>query len=74
MRFIASSGVEADPEMVERKITCRGCGGPLAAREGKFLLKYFLLRKGGRTQGGEGLPPEGCAIGVVIFLVGLAFH
>jgi hypothetical protein len=42
--------VEADPEMVEREITCRACGGPFPAREGKFLLKYFLLRKGGRTQ------------------------
>jgi hypothetical protein len=38
---------QAGPETVDREITCRACGGPLAAREGKFVLKYFLLRKDG---------------------------
>ena len=35
--------VEAPSDPVE--ITCRSCGGPLAGREGRFLLKYFLVDK-----------------------------
>ena len=38
--------VEAGPETDNREIACRACGGPLLGREGKFVLKYFLLRKG----------------------------
>ena len=37
--------VEAGPETNDREPTCRACGGPLAGRDGKFVLKYFLLRK-----------------------------
>jgi hypothetical protein len=44
--------------MVEREIACQACCRPFPAREGKFLLKYFLLRKGGALSGGEGLPTE----------------
>jgi len=36
---------EAGPETDNREITCCACGGPLVGREGKFVLKYFLLRK-----------------------------
>ena len=36
---------EAGPETDNREITCRACGAPLVGREGKFVLKYFLLRK-----------------------------
>ena len=36
---------EAGPETDIREITCCACGGPLVGREGKFVLKYFLLRK-----------------------------
>ena len=36
---------EAGPETDNREINCRACGDPLAGREGKFVLKYFLLRK-----------------------------
>ena len=42
--------VEAGPESDDREITCRICGGPLRAREGKFVFKYFLLRHAGRPQ------------------------
>jgi predicted Zn finger-like uncharacterized protein len=42
---------EAGPETGNRDIACRVCGGPLAARDGKFVLKYFLLRKGTRRRG-----------------------
>jgi transcription elongation factor Elf1 len=42
--------VEAGPETVDREITCRACGAPLAGREGKLVVKYFLLRKSGRVQ------------------------
>jgi hypothetical protein len=41
---------EAGPETVKREITCRVCGGSLPSCEGKFVLKYFMLRKGGRIQ------------------------
>ena len=41
--------VEAGPETIDREPTCRACGGPLAGRDGKFVLKYFLLRKAART-------------------------
>ena len=42
--------VEAGPESIDREVTCRACGGPLPARDGKFVMKYFLLRKAGRNQ------------------------
>jgi DNA-directed RNA polymerase subunit RPC12/RpoP len=42
--------VEADPQSVDREIACRACGGPLPAREAKFVMKYFLLRKASRVQ------------------------
>jgi hypothetical protein len=42
--------VEAGPETNDRELACRACGGPLAAREGKLVLKYFLLRKGIRSR------------------------
>jgi hypothetical protein len=38
--------VEAGPETENREIGCRACGGPLVGRDGKFVLKYFLSRKG----------------------------
>jgi hypothetical protein len=42
--------VEPGPETVDRQIACRSCGSPLAGRDGKFVLKYFLLRKAGRSR------------------------
>ena len=42
--------VEAGPETADSEITCRVCGGPLAGREGKFVLKYFLLREATRRE------------------------
>jgi transcription elongation factor Elf1 len=39
--------VEAGRETADRQLTCRACGAPLQGREGKFVLKYFLLRKAG---------------------------
>jgi hypothetical protein len=41
---------QAGPETVDRELTCRSCGGPLPSREGKFIIKYFMLRKAGRIQ------------------------
>jgi hypothetical protein len=35
----------AGPETVDLKIECRVCKAPLPAREGPFVLKYFLLRE-----------------------------
>jgi hypothetical protein len=36
---------EAGPETAtDQEVPCRVCGGPLAARDGEFVLKYFLLR------------------------------
>ena len=40
--------VEAGPESKDREITCRACGGPLAPRDGPYVLKYFLLEKRAR--------------------------
>jgi hypothetical protein len=42
--------VEAGPETLNREITCRSCGGPFPNREGKFVIKYFLLRNAARIQ------------------------
>jgi len=42
--------VEAGPETAYRAINRRACGAPLPPREGKFVVKYFLLRTGGRIQ------------------------
>jgi hypothetical protein len=39
---------QAGPETVELEVACRVCNGPLVAREGQFVLKYFLLRKASR--------------------------
>ena len=39
---------QAGPETVDPQIACRVCNGPLAAREGQFVLKYFLLREASR--------------------------
>ena len=36
---------EAGPETVDLEVACSICRGPLGAREGQFVLKYFLLRK-----------------------------
>lgn len=44
---------EAGPETDNRQITCRACGAPLVGREGKSILKYFLLRDGGRFHRGR---------------------
>jgi predicted Zn finger-like uncharacterized protein len=43
----AETGPEA---IIDREITCWVCGGPIAARDGKFVLKYFLLWKVWRRQ------------------------
>jgi hypothetical protein len=42
--------VEAGPETADREITCQVCGSPLVGREGKFVLKYFLLREAVRRK------------------------
>jgi hypothetical protein len=36
---------EAGPESRDRQVTCLACGEPFPGREGKFILKYFLLAK-----------------------------
>ena len=38
--------VEAEPAKLYRDLKCRSCGGPLEARNGPFILKYFLLEDG----------------------------
>ena len=35
--------VEAEPQSLDRQITCRSCGAPLHGREGAIALKYFLV-------------------------------
>jgi predicted Zn finger-like uncharacterized protein len=36
---------KAGPETVDLEAACGICGGALVAREGHFVLKYYLLRK-----------------------------
>ena len=42
--------VEAGPETDNREIACRVCDWPLAGRGERFVLRYFLLRKGVRSR------------------------
>jgi DNA-directed RNA polymerase subunit RPC12/RpoP len=46
--------VEAGPETVDRELNCQACGARLPARDGQFVLKYFLLRKPSRRQKTDG--------------------
>jgi hypothetical protein len=39
---------EAGPETVDLKVACKICSAPFPAREGPFVLKYFLLREASR--------------------------
>jgi hypothetical protein len=39
---------QAGPETVDLEIACQVCKGPLPARQGQFVLKYFLLREASR--------------------------
>jgi hypothetical protein len=32
----------------EAQLTCLNCGGPLNAREGRFVLRYFFTDQGGK--------------------------
>ena len=48
---------EAGPESTDRNITRRVCGGPLPGREGKFVMKYFLLRKAGHPLNAPSFKP-----------------
>jgi hypothetical protein len=45
--------VEAGPETTGHEIACRVCGIPLEGREGKYVLKYLLLREGVRRKQGR---------------------
>jgi ribosomal protein S27E len=42
--------VEAGPETTFHDVACPACGVPLPGREGNLILKYFLLRNGGRRR------------------------
>jgi hypothetical protein len=39
-------GFEAPPgPTIDHELRCICCGGPLDAREGKFVFKYFLIER-----------------------------
>ena len=40
----------AGTETADLEIACPVCNAPLPAREGQFVLKYFLLRKATRSE------------------------
>src|SRR5262249_49079698 len=42
--------VEAGPQTADREVTCRDCGAPFPVREGKFALKYLMLRRATRVR------------------------
>ena len=44
---------EAGPETVYSEIPCRSCGAALPGREGRFVLKYFLVDRSGRRALGQ---------------------
>ena len=46
--------VEAPPgPTTDREIPCLCCGGPLHGRQGRFLLKYFLVERPKRRAAGH---------------------
>jgi ribosomal protein L34E len=42
-RPVQAGAVETNKTLPDQQLTCRNCGGPLHGREGKFVLKYFLV-------------------------------
>ena len=46
--------VEAGQKSADREITCSACGGPIPGRDGKFVMKYFLLRKAAASESAKG--------------------
>lgn len=42
--------VEAVPDTKDDDVTCLSCGGPLAGREGAFVIKYFLVDSPSKRQ------------------------
>ena len=47
--------VETNEALPDQQLACRKCGGPLHGREGRFVLKYFLVDRPGR----RALSPRG---------------
>ena len=43
--------VEADANSEDSELACTVCGGPLLAREGQFVFKYFLMRRNSVREG-----------------------
>jgi hypothetical protein len=43
--------VEAKTTMPEGRLTCPKCGGPLSAREGRYILKYYATASLAGSQG-----------------------
>ena len=37
--------VESDKIDLEGEVVCRRCGAPLQGREGRYILKYFLVNE-----------------------------
>jgi uncharacterized protein YbaR (Trm112 family) len=50
---------EAGPKTTDHDITCQECKAPFPGREGKFVLKYFMLRKGARDRKWDHPGPSG---------------
>ena len=48
--------IEAQSDPVE--IACKSCGGLLDGRNGRFLLKYFLVDKRGRAKAPAEVAPH----------------
>ena len=46
----------------DRQIECLSCGGPLHGREGRFLLKYFLIERPGHRLQAQALRREHCRV------------
>jgi hypothetical protein len=42
--------IEAGPKAIDRRVTCRACGGPLPAREGKIRPQILSVAEGDSQQ------------------------
>jgi hypothetical protein len=43
---VRAAGVKADADLPHRLIHCKACKQPLAAIDGEFVVKYFLVHRG----------------------------
>jgi DNA-directed RNA polymerase subunit RPC12/RpoP len=63
--------VEADPAATYGQIECPHCGGPLNGREGRFILKYFLIDRRGGNSSQRVSNRSLCGVGLPVYFTGM---